>query len=293
MALAAAAALLALVPGRAFSDGPAGKPALVRVGAVASGPSSVTVWRGIQRYLAKHKFPIDYVLYSNYDALVDALKAGHVDIAWNTPLAHARYHALCGGRSQTLVMRDVDRDFRAVLLARKDSGIDAPQDLAGKTLVLGSNDAAEATVLPVYYLKKQGVGLDKVKTLSLHGELDNAGCPCSSEQDVLKALQKGRGHAGVISEAMWKRLAAREPGEAASFRVVWTSPGFSHCVFTAAADFDKKTGDRFRDLMVAMDGKDAMTAEILQLEACSKWVEGTHDGFKDLVEAIRKSPGGK
>src|SRR5262249_36215599 len=173
------------------------KPRVLRVGAVAYSPESVKVWKNIQIYFARKGFPIDYVLYSNYDALVDSLKSGHVDVAWNTPLAHARYHVLCGGESQTLVMRDVDRGFRAVVIARKGEAT-KPEGLAGKTLVLGSNDAAEATVLPLYYLKKQGVPLGKVKLLSLHDECDDKGCPCRSERDVLKALEKGRGQAGVI-----------------------------------------------------------------------------------------------
>ena len=41
--------------------------------------------------------------------------------AWNTPLAHARYHKKAGGKSKTLVMRDVDCGFRSVLIARKRS----------------------------------------------------------------------------------------------------------------------------------------------------------------------------
>ena len=30
----------------------------------------------------------EYALYSSYPALVHALVAGHIDIAWNTPLAY-------------------------------------------------------------------------------------------------------------------------------------------------------------------------------------------------------------
>ena len=83
-------------------------PHVLRIGAVAYAPSAVTVFENLRRYFAKSDLPVDYVLYSNYDALVDALRDGHVDIAWNTPLAHARYHLLGNGQSLvTLVMCDV------------------------------------------------------------------------------------------------------------------------------------------------------------------------------------------
>jgi phosphonate transport system substrate-binding protein len=271
-------------------------PRVVRIGAVAYAPSAVTVFENLRRYFAKTDLPIDYVLYSNYDSLVDALKSGHVDIAWNTPLAHARYHLLCDGQSQTLVMRDVDCDFRCKLLVRKESGIKGLTGLQGKTLALGSREAAEATVLPLYYFKKDGVELDKVKFLRLDEELDLRGNPCSSPHHVLKALGAGRADAGIVGERLWNDLVARKAPELEGLVAVWTSPAFSHCVFTAAKDLDKSLAARFTKLMLAMDSKDEGTAEVLRLEGASRWVAGSPVGFETLIEALRegkaKGPGG-
>jgi phosphonate transport system substrate-binding protein len=270
---------------------------VLRVGAVAYAPSAVTIFENMRRYFAKTDLPVDYVLYSNYDALVEALKDGHVDIAWNTPLAHARYHLSCGGQSQTLVMRDVDCNVRCKLLVRDKSGIKTPADLAGKTLALGSREAAEATVLPLHYLKGERVELNKVKLLNLDEELDLRGNPCSSPLHVLKALRAGRADAGFVDERLWDGLVARKAAEAEGLVSVWTSPAFSHCVFTAAKDFDKKRAARFTELMLVMDGKDERAAEILRLEGAGKWVAGSPDGFETLVKALRaekaEEPGGE
>jgi ABC-type phosphate/phosphonate transport system substrate-binding protein len=273
----------------------AASPRVVRIGAVAYAPSAVTVFENLRRYFAKTDLPVDYVLYSNYDALVEALKNGHVDIAWNTPLAHARYHLACNGQSQTLVMRDVDCDFRCKLLVRKETGIKTPTGLEGKTLALGSREAAEATVLPLHFFKKDGVRLDKVKFVRLDEEMDLRGNPCSSPLHVLKALRAGRADAGIVGARLWDDLVARKAPEIVGLEAVWTSPSFSHCVFTAAKDFDKTLAARFTHLMLAMDGKDECTAEILRLEAASKWVAGSPSGFETLTEALRaeKSKGAK
>jgi ABC-type phosphate/phosphonate transport system substrate-binding protein len=80
---------------------------------------------------------------------------------------------------------------------------------------------------------------------------------------------------------------ARKAPEVLGLQAVWTSPSFSHCVFTASKDFDKTLAARFTRLMLAMDGKDECTAEILRLEAASKWVAGSSDGFETLTEALR------
>src|SRR6188474_3293380 len=107
-----------------------------RIGAVAYSPAAVTIFHGLTRYLNKNGLPSDYVLYSNYDSLVAALDRGEIDIAWNTPLAHAKYHVKNQCSSQTLVMRDVDVGVRSILVARAGSKIKSPADLTGKQLVL-------------------------------------------------------------------------------------------------------------------------------------------------------------
>jgi ABC-type phosphate/phosphonate transport system substrate-binding protein len=260
---------------------------VVRLGAVAYSPDAVTVFQNLRFYLKKNKYPVDYVLYSSYDELVKALHKGDVDIAWNSPLAHGKYHLLAGGKSQALVMRDVDCGYSIKLIVRKDAGVCKLSELKGKTMVFGSCDAAEATVLPRYFLAKDGVDFKKdVKVLSLHDEVDDMGCPCHSEHHVLKALIKGRGQAGIISTGLWNRLAKDEPKEAAKFTVLWTSPKFSHCVWTAKATFDKGLGDRFTKLMTTMDKKNPVTAQVLNLEYCGKWVKGGQEGYADLLKAL-------
>jgi ABC-type phosphate/phosphonate transport system substrate-binding protein len=257
----------------------------IRIGAVAYAPSAVTIFSGVTRYLNKNGLASDYVLYSNYDALVAALDKGEIDIAWNTPLAHAQYHVKNQCTSQTLVMRDVDVDVRSTLIVRADSNIKSTADLAGKQLVLGSLQAAEATVLPVHFLKKEGLDLGKVKVVSLDAEVDSKGNPCASPQHVLQALRDGRGEAGIITVDLWNRV-KNQPGTKDALKQVWTSPPFSHCVFTASAKFDKQLGERFTKLMTAMDAKAPETAEVLRLEGARKWLPGSPDGFRELVTAL-------
>lgn len=271
----------------AFGDEPAAnRDQVTRIGAVAYAPSAVTIFDGLTRYLNKNGLSSDYVLYSNYDSLVAALERGEIDIAWNTPLAHAKYHVRNKCASQTLVMRDVDVGVRSILVADAKSEIKSPADLAGKKLVLGSEQAAEATVLPLYFLKKEGTHLSNVTMVSLDQEVDSQGNPCASPGHVLKALREGRGDAGIITSDLWNHI-KDDPKARGSLELVWTSPAFSHCVFTAAPAFDKERGARFTKLMQEMDPKDRETADVMRLEGTRKWLSGSSEGFEDLVEAIR------
>jgi phosphate/phosphite/phosphonate ABC transporter binding protein len=290
-----------LVAGPAYGDDKAKAKAdqeccqTLKVGAVAYSPSSVTIFRAMRHYFAKNQMPIEFVLYATYDGLNEALEKGAVDVAWNSPLGHAKFH-LKAGASQALVMRDVDVNYRVKLVARKDARIATLADLRGKTMVFGSCDSADSTVLPVYFLKKAGLNFDQVKLVSLHHEVDEIGCPCHSQHHVLAALLKDRGQAGILSAELWQKLQSEKPEQAAQLREVWTSPPFSHCVFTARKDFCPETGARFSQLLLAMDGKDPLTAEILKLEHCTKWVPAgppAQEGYTDLLKALReqKLPG--
>lgn len=284
--LTAGLLLTAAGPARA-KDAPS-KSKTVRIGAVAYAPRTVTIFQGIKRYLNKHGLQSDYVLYSNYNALQQALKEGDVDIAWNTPLAHARYHLACGGKSKTLAMRDVDRGLRAVVIARVDSSIQSAKELSVARFVLGNRNSTETYILPLYQLKKQGIEVDVSKAVRLDGKGSRAKSG-SSPRHVLAALKRGRGEVGIIRERMWRSMEKQQKKSGKTeFRLVWKSPSFSHCVFTAAADFDEKLAKRFTKLMLAMDPKKPATADIMRLEGTKKWFPGSQEGFEDLFKAVGK-----
>jgi phosphonate transport system substrate-binding protein len=52
-----------------------------KVGVVAYDPKVVTIWEGIKDYFTARDIPMDFILFSNYDAQVDALIEDWIDIA--------------------------------------------------------------------------------------------------------------------------------------------------------------------------------------------------------------------
>ena len=164
----------------------------ILLGAVAYDPKVVPIWEGIREHFAEHGVPMDFALFSNYERQVEALLAGHIDVAWDTPLAHVRVQRRTDGRSLSLAMRDSDRDFHAKVVVRRDAGIRTLTDLPAKTLAVGSRDSTQARMLPLYFLRHVGVDVAGVRLLPFdtdvgkHGERDAASWRCwpRSERDA-------------------------------------------------------------------------------------------------------------
>src|SRR5207244_5487382 len=133
----------------------------IAVGAVAYDPKVVTIWEMINDFFRARGIPSDYVLFSNYEAQVEALLAGAIDIAWNTNLAYVRVVRQTKGHCKVLAMRDTDLEFTSVLIAGTNAGINKISDLKGKRVAFGSRDSGQAAILPAYFLATNGIDVQK------------------------------------------------------------------------------------------------------------------------------------
>ena len=70
------------------------------LGAVAYNPKVITIWDVFQNYFNRHGLEFDYVLYTNYERQVEALLAGGIDVAWNSPLAWLQAERIAGELGQ-------------------------------------------------------------------------------------------------------------------------------------------------------------------------------------------------
>src|SRR2546425_8640151 len=121
---------------------------VVNVGVVAYDPKVVTIWEGIKEYFEANGVPMDFVLFSNYDAQVDALLDGWIDIAWNTNLAYVKVHRRTGGKCGGLAMRHVDVRFTPKIIAGEGTGIEGIRHLQGRGFAFGSRDFGQAATFP-------------------------------------------------------------------------------------------------------------------------------------------------
>jgi ABC-type phosphate/phosphonate transport system substrate-binding protein len=258
----------------------------ILLGAVAYDPKVVTIWEGIREYFNESGAALDFALFSNYERQVESLLAGHIDVAWNTPLAHVRVRQRTGGTSLSLGMRDSDRDFHAKIIVRKDSGIASLHDLHGRRLAVGSRDSTQARILPLHFLKQEGVDLRGLQLLAFDTDLGKHGDTGSSELDVLRALADGRADAGAVGDLVWVQEQAAGHVDPARLEVLYTTPGFDHCMFDALPALPPLKRDRFVQTLFAMRWENPAHRRLLELEGLRAWMPPREEGYRSLADAL-------
>ncbi len=255
------------------------------IGAVAYTANVVPIWEGIRDYFRGSPAEMDFVLFSNYGRQVDALIAGHVDIAWNTNLAYVRTVLQTGGRCQALAMRDTDTTFTTVFVARPGSGLEGAQSLRGARLALGSADSAQAAILPLHYLGKAGVAESDLEITRFNSDIGKHGDTGRSELDAINAVIEGDADVAAIGITTWESIGRDElmPG---ALEEVWRTEEYCHCMFTALDSLPEHRYQPWVDKLLAMDWNEPAERRILELEGLRRWMPPQLDGYQGLFAAV-------
>lgn len=254
------------------------------MGAVAYDAKVVTIWDGFRDWFARRDFPFDYVLYSNYERQVEALLAGHVDVAWNSPLAWVRAARM--GDVRAVAMRDSDCDLTSVVVVRADSGIESVADLAGRTVAVGAVDSPQATLIPLSHLRSLGVGDITVQHhdvgVGKHG--DHIG----GERDAARALMAGAADAACMIDGNHLLFGVEGTLPVGSTRILAQTPPYDHCNFTVAPGAPAELVDRFVALLLDMSYDDPGVRPLLDLEGLKAWRKGRTSGYAQLDRAVEE-----
>jgi ABC-type phosphate/phosphonate transport system substrate-binding protein len=260
------------------------------LGAVAYDSKVVTIWEGFKSWFIDHDLPFDFVLYSNYERLVEGHLAGEVHAAWNSPLAWIeadRAAALSKRKARAVAMRDTDRDLSSIIIVRADSKIQAIRDLAGKGVAVGALDSPQATIIPLLLIAEAGLRPGTDLRVERHDLLvGKHGDHVGGERGAARALIAGRVEAACMLDAnllAFTREGTLPPG---STRILAQTPPYDHCNVTVLDDAPPDLVRRFVDLLLGMKYEDPVVRPLLDLEGLKQWLPGRLEGYVQLTRAV-------
>lgn len=261
---------------------PAPTGTVFRIGAVCTTPQ-IASFRALHRYFRREgEDGLIYTLYGTQAQLDAALATGEVDIAWNTPLAHARWLERTNGKALAVLGRDTDLATRFHVVVRQGSGIADLSGLDGRELALGNEDAAELSVMPRHLLPAAGLP-SSTRLVSLDGQRDAEWRWADGAASIAAAVSNSAVDAGVVDQATADAIAA-DPQS--NLVVIHTSAPFGGRVLTALDTIPQAKLDRFRQLLGAMTTADPTASIVLQSEGCTAFVAGANDGYAAIRAAI-------
>ena len=261
---------------------------MLRLGGVASNTYLVG-FPAIKEHFQKQGIDLDWVLYSSWDALVDAFVNREIDLAWNGPLAYVKIKRRLNDPCQVVAMRDVDVSLTTHFISQPNSDIITVEDLRGKRFAFGSRGSVEAGLLAYHYLKE--VGINPKQDLALYAYYEERQpSSLANQRDVVERVRKGEYDAGAVSRTTLERMEEEGTLPPGSIRIFWTSPGYSPCCFTTRSDMDASLSDKITQAFVSMDYSDPLGKTAMDAEGCKAFLPGITEGWETL-EKVAEAEG--
>ncbi len=262
------------------------------IGAVAYDPKVVTIWEGFRQWFRSQGLETTYLLYADYEHQVEDLLAGHIDVAWNSPLAWIRSVRLAkanGQHVEPLIMRDSDCDLTSVVVARTDSGIETIEGLRGKVVGVGAVDSPQATLLPLSHIRAAGLQAGRDFTVrrfdvgvGLHG--DHVG----GERDAAHALMSGTVDVACMLDSNHLAFSREGTLPAGATRIIAQTQKFDHCMMTASPSAPAAPLAKLKELLLSMSYADPSVRPLLDLEGLKAWLPGRTSGYGPLDTATNE-----
>jgi phosphonate transport system substrate-binding protein len=230
----------------------------------------------LQAYLEKQLGrPVKLIIPTNYNATVEGIGNGSLDIAYFGGLtyvkAHVRYGAL------PLVQRDIDKQFHSLLIANSGAGVASLKDLKGKTFCFGDINSTSGHLYPYLAMKQAGILPDtSLKSFRYTG----------SHAATAQAVAAGVCDAGSLDETVYKSMTTDGKIPAGSTRVFFTTRPFADYVWAARKDLDAKTQQAFSNALLRL--KTGQDDQVLRILRGDKFVRASDGEYADVQKVAKE-----
>ena len=190
-------------------------------------------------YLNRHLTGVMLSLEASRDFSVyeERIRTGTADFLLPNPWQTLQ--AMEHGYSVVAMVGDA-KDFKGVIIVRKDSAIKTPADLRGKAVSYPSPTALAACIMPQFYLHQNGVDINR--------DIENlyVGSQASSMMSVL--LEESA--AGAAWIASWRAFQKHRPQEASQLKAIWETEPLLNNSIMARNDVPAELTEKIQTLLI-------------------------------------------
>jgi len=213
---------------------------------------------------------------SDYAAVVEALAADRLDLAWLGGFTFVQAH-LKTGNAIPLVQREQDAVFTSKFISA-DPAVKSLQDLKGKTFAFGSISSTSGSLMPRYFMLKEGIDADTFFSRVAF----------SGAHDATAAwVQAGKVDGGVLNASVWDKLVASGKVDTDKVKVFATTPPYFDYNWTVRGTLDPALIAKLKAAFLALDPANPEHKAILDLQAASRFIETKAENYQGIEQAAR------
>jgi phosphonate transport system substrate-binding protein len=219
---------------------------------------------------------VEFVPVADYAAVVEALAADRVDMAWLGGFTFVQTR-LKTGNAVPLVQRAEDEQFTSKIISA-DPAVKSLQDLKGKTFAFGSVSSTSGSLMPRYFMLKDGI-----KPEDFFSRIAYSGA-----HDATAAwVQAGKADGGVLNASVWDKLVAAGKVDVDKVKVIATTPPYYDYNWTVRSNLDAELQGKIKAAFLALDPANPEHKAILDLQAASRFIETKVENYAGIEEAAR------
>jgi phosphonate transport system substrate-binding protein len=219
---------------------------------------------------------VEFVPVSDYAAVVEAIAADRIDLAWLGGFTFVQTR-LKTGNAIPLVQRAEDEKFTSKIISA-DPAVQSLQDLKGKTFAFGSVSSTSGSLMPRYFMLQDGIKPEEFFSRIAY----------SGAHDATAAwVQAGKADGGVLNASVWNKLVAAGKVDTDKVKVIATTPPYFDYNWTVRGTLDAGLRDKIQAAFLALDPAMPEHKAILDLQAASRFILTKAENYQGIEEAAR------
>lgn len=219
---------------------------------------------------------VEFVPVADYAAVVEALAADRIDMAWLGGFTFVQAR-LKTGNAVPLVQREQDAEFTSKFIT-SDPAVKSLQDLKGKTFAFGSVSSTSGSLMPRYFMLQDGIKPEDFFSRVAY----------SGAHDATAAwVQAGKADAGVLNASVWQKLVDAGKVDTDKVKVFATTPTYYDYNWTVRGNLDAALQEKIKAAFLALDPAKPEQKAILDLQAASRFIETQPANYEGIEEAAR------
>lgn len=219
---------------------------------------------------------VQFVPVADYAAVVEALAADRIDMAWLGGFTFVQAR-LKTGNAVPLVQREQDAEFTSKFIT-SDPAVKSLQDLKGKTFAFGSVSSTSGSLMPRYFMLQDGIKPEEFFSRVAYSGAHDA---------TVAWVQAGKADAGVLNASVWQKLVDSKKVDTDKVKVFATTPTYYDYNWTVRGNLDPALQAKIKAAFLALDPAKPEQKAILDLQAASRFIETKPENYAGIEEAAR------